>query len=576
MERTVSETPEAAKLLNQLRPLWSAALPGPERQPVYPFGELPLTEYLRRWAKQEPKRVAITYYGATIDFAKLNELSDRFAAVLQAQGLQRGDRVAVFLPNCPAFIIAFWGILKAGCVHVPVNPTFRELELTHELSDADVSAVVTLTSLLPLVQVVRSKVPRLKCVLTTTLQEQLPTQPTLPVPPSLFDTYVDTRGDLDFFYEIRSVIYQPTEMRPGELDELAALNYTGGTTGFPKGCEHTQRDMLYTAACAVTLGLGMGNGFVALTFLPVFWIAGENTSIIAPALSGSTIIMLARWDAGTVLQAIHRYKVQTMVAMVDSWIELLNHSDLAKHDVRSLQNPTAISFVTRLAKEHRDRWKEVAGANSVLREAGYGMTETHTSDTSTRGMQTDDADLEPGAGTMVGVPMPGTDVLIADFETHEFLPIGVPGEILIRTPSATKGYWRKAEATRELFVHGDWLRTGDNGQLDEQGRLRYLGRRKEMLKVNGMSVFPSELEVLMSAHAHIATVAVIGVPDEKRGQAVVAFVQLKQDSNASADELQVWCAQIMARYKVPSIRLIDALPLAPTGKVDKIALAKMA
>ena len=564
------------ELLSKLRPLWAAALPGPEREPVYPFGELPLTEYLRRWAQQQPNRAAIIYYGATLTYAQLNEQSDRFAAVLKQHGIERGQRVAVFLPNCPAFIVAFWGILKAGCVHVPVNPTFRELELTHELHDADVSAVLTLTSLMPLLSSVRGKLPHIKCVFTTTLQEHLPSEPTLPVPPALYDASSGLQGDFDFYAVLRSAESHPTTLRENELDELAALNYTGGTTGLPKGCEHTQRDMLYTSACAVTFGIGAGNGFVAITFLPVFWIAGENTSIITPVLSGSTIVMLASWDAATVLQAIDRYKVQMMVAMVDSWVDLMNHTDLAKYDLRSLQNPTGISFVTRLAREHRERWKKIAGATSVLREAGYGMTETHTGDTSTRGMQANDADLEPGAGTMVGVPMPGTDILIADFETHEFKAIGEPGEILVRTPSATKGYWRKPEATRDLFVHGQWLRTGDSGQLDERGRVRYLGRRKEMLKVNGMSVFPSELEVLMSSHADVATVAVIGVADEKRGQAALAFVQLKQGSRITAKDLQAWCSQNMARYKVPTVRLIDALPLAPTGKIDKIALAKLA
>jgi fatty-acyl-CoA synthase/long-chain acyl-CoA synthetase len=334
--------------------------------------------------------------------------------------------------------------------------------------------------------------------------------------------------------------------------------------------------MLYTAASAVTFGVGGGDGFVSLVFLPVFWIAGENTTIITPVLSRSTCIMLARWDAATVLQAIQQYKIQIMVAMVDSWVELMNHPDLAKYDLRSLQNPTGISFVTRLSKEHRVQWSAIAGPGSVLREAGYGMTETHTGDTTTRGMQANDSDLEPGAGTMVGVPVPGTDILIADFETHEFKPIGEAGEILVRTPSATKGYWRKADATRDLFAHGNWLRTGDSGQLDEHGRVRYLGRRKEMLKVNGMSVFPSELEVLMSSHPEIATVAVIGVPDEKRGQAPIAFVQTKSGSGTTASELQAWCLQNMARYKVPTVRLIAALPLAPTGKVDKISLGKMA
>jgi long-chain acyl-CoA synthetase len=566
---------QAEQLLEKLRPLWTAALPGPEREPVYPFGELPLTEYLRRWANKEPNRPALIFYGATTTYSQLNEQSDRFAHFLKSRGLARGDRIAVFLSNCPAFVIAFWGILKAGCVHVPVNPTFRELELTHELTDADVSAVVTLRSLHPLVQTVRPKVPNLKFIVTTTLEEQLPSEPTLPVPPALYDAKNGSVGEFDFQRALAASEPTPTEQRIGELDELAALNYTGGTTGLPKGCEHTQRDMLYTAACSVTFGIGAGTGYISLVFLPVFWIAGENTTIITPAFSGSTCIMLARWDAGTVLKAIERYKIEATVAMVDSWVELMNHPDLQRYDLRSLQNPTGISFVTRLAKEHRVGWSKIAGPKSILREAGYGMTETHTGDTNTRGMQTNDSDLEPGAGTMVGVPMPGTDILIADFETHEFKSIGEPGEIVIRTPSATKGYWRKPEATRDLFVHGNWLRTGDSGQIDEHGRLRYLGRRKEMLKVNGMSVFPSELEVLMSSHPEISTVAVIGIPDEKRGQLPLAFVQAKANSRITADELQSWCLQNMARYKVPTVRLIDSLPLAPTGKVDKISLSKL-
>jgi long-chain acyl-CoA synthetase len=563
------------ELLQVLRPLWKDAVPGAAEGAVYPFGEQPMTEYLRRWARAEPHRPAIIYYGAVTTYAALDELSDRFVAVLTDQGLQRGDRVAVFLPNCPAFMVAFWGILKAGCVHVPVNPTFRELELTHELGDAEVSLLVTLRSLYPLVESVRAKVPTLRRVLTITLEEQLPIAPTLPVPPTLYDAEAGANGGADFMESLRSVRFQPTKQREGELDELAALNYTGGTTGLPKGCEHTQRDMLYTCACSVTFGIGGETGYLSLVFLPVFWIAGENTAVITPVFSGSTVVLLARWDATTVLDALHLYRVDTMIGMVDSWVELMNHPNLARYDLGALQLPAAISFVTRLSREHRVRWSQIAGPNSILREAGYGMTETHTGDTSTRGMHENDKDLEPGAGTMVGVPMPGTDILIADFETHEFKPIGEPGEILVRTPSATAGYWRKPDATRDLFAHGNWLRTGDSGQLDAQGRLRYLGRRKEMLKVNGMSVFPSELEVLMSSHEAIATVAVIGVPDEKRGQLPLAFVQLKPSIALTAEDLQAWCGQNMARYKVPAVRLIESLPLAPTGKVDKIALAKL-
>jgi long-chain acyl-CoA synthetase len=563
-------------LLSVLRPLWAAQLPGPEHEALYPFGIVPMTQYLRRWARECPERAAIIYYGSTTSFRQLDERSDRFAGVLRAQGAQPGDRVAVFLPNCPAFIIAFWGILKAGCVHVPVNPNFRELELTHELTDAEATAAITLRSLHPLLSSVRPRVPSLRVVITTTLQEQFVGEPGIDVPSGLHDSDMGSSGELDFATALKSVDYRATSARSGELDELAALNYTGGTTGLPKGCEHTQRDMLYTAASGVTFGVGAGNSFVSVVFLPVFWIAGENTAIISPIISGSTCVLLARWDALTVLQAIQRYRVQTMVGMVDSYVELMNHPQLSQFDLATLQFPTAISFVTRLSTQHRERWKRIAGAHSVLREAGYGMTETHTGDTVTRGMQTNDEDLQPGPGTMVGVPVPGTDVLIADFDTHDFRPIGEPGEILVRTPSATRGYWRKPDATRELFAHREWLRTGDNGVLDARGRLRYLGRRKEMLKVNGMSVFPSELEVMIASHPAVAAVAVIGIEDSERGQLPLAFIQCKPDQNETVEALRLWCQRNMARYKVPRIALIDSLPLAPTGKIDKIALAQRA
>ncbi len=553
------------------RRIWPAGLP---TAPVYPHGEVALGDYLRAWARRRPAHPALIYYGTEVGYAELDDLSERCAALLASHGIGAGDRVAVMIGNCPQFHVVFYGILKLGAVYVPVNPLFKEEELRYELNDSGATAIVVLDQLAGMLMAVKSQT-RICTVFTTSQGEMLPAQPTVPLPPGLDAPPRRIDGATDLMPAIRATA--PIALPPVDLDALAALNYTGGTTGMPKGCMHTQRDMVYTAAASYALTGGVdaarmaeGSDDVMLNFLPMFWIAGENLGLIYPIFSGATVVVLARWDPVAVMAAIDRYRVNRTFVVVDNAVELMNHPGLPRYDLRSLRHTRAASFIRKITPDIRRRWFELTG--SVLAEGAWGMTETHTSDTFTTGMQDDDMDLR-GRPVFVGLPVPGTRIKICDFETGALLPIGAEGEIVVSTPSLFKGYWGRPDVDAEVFRDG-WFRTGDIGAYDEDGYLHFLGRRKEMLKVRGMSVFPSELEVLLSRHPAVLGSAVVGRPDPEKGQMPVAFIRLRPEHAATvdADTLHAWCREQMAVYKVPEIRIVDELPLTATGKVRKVEL----
>jgi long-chain acyl-CoA synthetase len=551
--------------LKRLHALWGKSWPaGTPRQPHYPHGETPLSEYLRIWAKLQPQKPAVIFYGHFTTYADLDEQSNRFAALLAAKGVKKGDRVAVFLPNSPQFHIVFFGILKLGAVHVPVSPLSRAFELAYELNDTDAELIVALDQLMPIVREVRGET-KLREIFVTSFADVLPEQPTIPIPDSIRTPRIECDDATDFLPAL-AAIKRPAALAPPGLDDVAALNYTGGTTGMPKGCVHTQRDMIYTAASNYGIALDVSPDSVFLSFFPEFWIAGENVGLIFPLFAGATLVLLTRWDPLAVITGIERYKVTITVMPVDGAVELMDHPRFKEFDLSFLKQVRVVSFVKKLNKDYRKRWKELTG--SILAESAWGMTETHTSDTFTTGFQDNDFDLE-SQPVFVGLPVPGTEFKICDFDTGALVPLGGEGEIRVRSPSLLKAYWNKPDATAEAIVDG-WLRSGDIGTIDEQGFLHFLGRRKEMLKVKGMSVFPPEIEALLGQHPAVLGSGVVGRDDAERGQVPVAFIQLKPEAQGTdAKEIEAWCRARMAVYKIPEIRIIDALPMTATGKVKK-------
>src|SRR3954453_3585724 len=514
--------------------VWPAEGP---REVRYPLGEITVTAHLRHWARERGDRPAVVLGDRALSYAELDERSDRLAGCLVEAGVRPGDRVAVVMGNRLEVRIAFHAVLKAGAVHVPVNPMFRGEEVRYELEDTGAQVAAVASGLRKVFESGRTDAVR------TVLDEEA-------------IAGIVARDDLR----------GPTD--DGDLDALAALNYTGGTPGLPKGCEHTQRHMIYPAASALT-AMSTPPDDVSLVFLPIFWIAGEDAALLLPLVNGSTCVLMPRWDVADSLDLIEAHRVTTLVAPVDSWIPLLDRAESDGRDLSSLRTPLAVSFVTKLDAALRERFTKVTGSPGVLREAAFGMTKTHTMDTFTGGV----ADPAPaGRPIFSGLPVPGTDIVIVDRETGDLLPVGEEGEIAVRSPSLLTAYWGRPDATADVLQDG-WLLTGDSGQLDESGCLSYLGRRKEMLKVNGMSVFPTEVEFLLGRHPRIVGSGVLGVPDPRTVERAVAFVMLTPGSTDTAEDVVVWCRENMAPYKVPEGRLGGRRPLTAAGKVVKRELA---
>jgi acyl-CoA synthetase (AMP-forming)/AMP-acid ligase II len=543
-------------------------------EPEYRLGKVPLTEYLRDNARENPDRPILIYYGSEITYQQLDELSDRFAAFLASRGLEKGDRVGVFLFNCPQFYIVFFGILKLGCIHVPVNPMFKEHEYLYEMGDADPRILVAMDILYPMVSKTREQTG-LREVVVTRFADFLPKEPALPLPDLLETPPVDCPGAVDLMAALaeHGPDYPEVEI---SLDDIATINYTGGTTGMPKGCLHSHWDMIYSGTTIQFSFFDPDNPSadpdpdqLGLAFAPLFWIAGQ-LSLIVPVLVGGTTVLLSRWDPATVLKAIEKYSIAHISGTVDTIVELMEHPDFGTYDLSSLRSTLVSSFVKKLNLDYRRRWQELTGV--TMRESSYGMTETHTVDCFTLGMQDDDMDLK-SQPVFVGLPVPGTRFKIVDFDTHELKPVGEEGEIMISTPSLMKGYWNAPDKTAEHIKEG-WFHTGDIGLIDERGYLHFLGRSKEMLKVKGMAVFPVEIENLIGRHPAIEGSAVMGRPDPERGEVPVAFVKLlpERAGSVTADEIASWCRDNMAVYKLPEIVLVDEFPLTETGKVQKVVL----
>lgn len=534
--------------------------------PVYPLGEISLPDHVSTWAQRRADRPAIVFDTLTLTYADLDEKVKRVAGWLQAAGVTRGDRVAVHLPNCPQFVITMLAVLRAGGVHVPVNPMFTADEIAYELGDSGATVLLTATELWSQADsaLERGEEVAVEQVLMTSIMEMVGGAAEMP-----------DGGGRSITPFATALEHEPTDGVTPDLDALAALNYTGGTTGMPKGCEHSQRHMLYTAASTATATEESADtDFVALCYLPIFWIAGEDLGILLPVVLGGTSVLMVRWDADTALTQIERHKVTTMVGTVENYLEMASREDISTRDLSSLERPMAVSFVRKMDPEVRRRWVEAVGEHSVLREASYGMTETHTMDTTPHGFQADDADLheEP---VFTGLPVPGTDILVVDWQDGHVLALGEAGEIVVRSPSVTTGYWRKPEATAEQLRDG-WLHTGDNGRIDERGRLHFLGRAKEMIKVKGMSVFPAELEMVIARHPSVGSCAVVPATDPANGQRPVAFVTAAPGATVEVADLEAHVRASLASYKVPELIVLEEFPMTATGKIRKVELGEQA
>lgn len=528
----------------------------------HPLGERTVPGYVDAWAERAPQRTAVVRVDASgaeqsLTYADLAQAHARWAGWLRSAGVAPGDRVGLHLGNAAEFVVGMLGTLRAGAVHVPVNPMFQHAELVHELRDSGATVVLTLAPLAERLCAAAAEAGTGTVVVLGGQKGALPQVDGIAV-----HTWEEAMAS------------EPLAADEGDLDRLAALNYTGGTTGVPKGCEHTQGHMVYTAVSAAGANGFAPEEIVSLCFVPVFWIAGEDLGILIPLVMGGTSVLMDRWDPALVVDLVERHRVTSTAATVENFLAILDLPGIEQRDLGSLTSPLTMSLIQKLTPAIRRRWSEVVGPGSVLREGAYGMTETHTVDVVPFGFAEDDHDLRTQP-VFCGVPVPGTDVLVVDPETAEPLPVGERGEIIMRSPSIMTGYWRNPEATAAQLRDG-WLHTGDSGYLDEDGCLHFLARSKEMIKVKGMSVFPAEVEMLLAQHPEVGSVAVVAAEDAETGQRPVAFVTPAEGASPDAAALAGWAAETMAGYKVPLVQVLQDFPLTDTGKIRKVELVDRA
>lgn len=544
---------------------WPDFLP---KETLYTKGKKPVFEYLRDNAKEFPDRVALIFYGKEVTYGELNDMSERFARFLLDSGLKKGDRIALFLPSCPQYHIAHYGINKMGGVIVPCSPVFKEWELAYELKDSGAKAIVSLDLLYP-VAAGAGKECNLEKVVVTSMHDFLPDTPTMNLIPMMEFPKMTHEGTIEFMDIMSQYPADPVQIDV-DLDDIVQFQYTGGTTGLPKGAILTHGAKLFKVANMMTMikaGLEFagyrGDSISCLSILPTFHIAGMLSSVDGQIALGSTQVLMIMFDPVAAMQAIERYKINYFQATVPMNIGIMDHPDRKNYDISTLKLCLTTSFGVQITEEIAKRWKDDTGG-CILVEAAYGLSETHTFDTF---MPLDKPKYGQGCQ---GIPLPGADIKIVSFEdrTRE-VPVGEMGEIALNHPAVFKGYWNKPEETKDSLIDG-WVYTGDMGKFDEEGYLYFLGRKKEMIKTSGFSVFPEEVELFLCRHEAVDRAAVIGLPDDKKGEVIKAFIVPKAPfkDTVTADGITAWAKQGISPYKVPkTVEFRDDLPMSGAGKV---------
>jgi long-chain acyl-CoA synthetase len=532
---------------------WFSSLPKDlPRKLEYP--KVPLHEFLEKTANEHPEKAAIAYFRREITYAELDSLASRFAGALAALGVKKGDGVALFLPNIPQFVIAYYGVLKAGAVLTAISPLHREREVTHQLHDSEAGIIVVLDSLYPIVEYVWSKTSLRKAIVTSL--EEYASKTTVSV-------NKEQNPDVHSFQELLKEAATPLHVNVNSEVDLAVLQYTGGTTGTAKGAMLTHMNMVSNAVAFAAWIKGSAED-TFLVALPLFHIYGMTTSMNVPVSLAAKMVLLPRFEPAAALETIQRHKVTVFCGVPTMYSVLLADSALGKFDLTSIR--VCISGASPLPPQVQKLFMEITGG--FLAE-GYGLTEaspvTHCNPV--------DKTMRTVRIGSIGLPLPDTDARIVDVETGEkTLEPGVTGELAIKGPQVMRGYWRDPEETA-LVLRGGWLLTGDIARMDRDGYFYITDRKKDLIKYKDYSVYPRELEDVLYEHPAVKLCAVVGKLSPVVGEVPKAFIVLKEGTRAAAEEIMAFVKEKVAPYKaVREIEFRHELPISGAGKVLRRAL----
>ncbi len=524
------------------------------------YPEVPVSDLLRKSAQIYPHHTAIVYFHKEITYRELDDASDTFAVALNALGVEKGDKVALFLPNIPQFVIAYYGTLKIGAIETAINPLYKEREVEYQLKDSEAETVVVLDLLYPVLAKVLDKT-RIERTIVARLKEYMPSGTAIlgTLLRKIASQKIGSRPNLYFFKQLLSDHEaKPVEVKINPREDLAGLQYTGGMTGILKGAMLTHLNMVSNAvACAEWLR-GEVAKETSLTVLPLFHTCGMTTGMNAPVYLAGKMVMLPRFDVVSTLRALQNHLVTIFCGVPAMYAMLLNSPEIKKYDVSSVR--FCISGSAPLPPEIQKKWMELTG--SVLVE-GYGLTEsspvTHCNPL--------DATIKTVKVGSIGLPWPDTEAKIVDIETGQNeMDIGQEGELVVKGPQVMKGYWKMPEESAEVLRNG-WLHTGDIGRMDVDGYFYITDRKKDLIKYKGYSVYPNEIEDLLYEHPLVKVCAVIGKSDPVAGQIPKAFVVLKENRTATEQDIQEFVNSKVAYYKV--VREVEFRTELPTDLVGK-------
>jgi long-chain acyl-CoA synthetase len=514
------------------------------------YPEAPLHSILSKIAEEYPQLTAISYFNKELSYLDLDQFSSRFAAGLSELGVKKGDCVALFLPNIPQFLIAYYGILKAGAILTAISPLHREREVEEQLKDSEAKIVVLLDTLYPIVQAISPKI-LLKAAIVTHLNDF---SNRMPLKNSGTEQHelLSFQGVLNTNAEFRQVSVNPKE-------DLAALQYTGGTTGVAKGAMLTHANLVSNTIAFGTWIRGSMAKETFLAALPLFHIYGMTTSMNVPISLAAKIVLIPRFEPITVLESIERHQVTVFCGVPTMYSLLVENSEICNFDLTSVR--VCISGASPLPPHVQKKFMEVTGG---LLAEGYGLTEASPV---THCTPVGDSSVNVRVCS-IGVPLPDTEAKIVDIETgRTSLGIGESGELAVKGPQIMKGYWKRPRETSSIF-RDTWLLTGDIASMDSEGYFYITDRKKDLIKYKDYSVYPRELENVLYENENVKFCAVIGKPDKTAGEIPKAFVVLKEGSELSELDIEEFVNGKVAPYKaIREVEFRKELPMSGAGKV---------
>lgn len=517
------------------------------------FGGRSVAQALEMRVAEDPDRTFLIFGGRRLTYGQVEERAAALAAALHELGIEKGDRVAVDLPNWPEFVIATFAAAKLGAVIVPLNPHFTVPELQYMLRHSEAAVVVCAenfngTDFLQLFEGFLSSLPDLQ--------------------------YLVTVGEEDLWYDDRIYQYEdllssgqgrdfPAPAVDPEEDVFAIL-YTSGTMGKPKGVALTHRNLLHTAAQTVE-AIGLGPDDVVFGVTTIFHVFGLGPGLLGTMMAGASLVLQEQFDPAEALELIERHRVTVHYGVPTVFIQELREPGLRRRDLSSLRAGVVAGAPIGDELVRRIREQLCPGL-----QVAYSLTETASTVSITR----PEDPVEKQIFT-VGRPLPGTEVRVLHLDGTT-LPVESLGEIAVRGPGVMRGYYRQPGETSQVVDRDGFFLTGDLGMVDDEGYVHIVGRRKELIIRGGFNVYPREVEDRLHAHPAVLDVAVVGLPDEVLGEAVCACVVPVEGAIVTGEEIKEWCRGVLADYKVPDkVRFLDALPLTGSGKVRRVELARM-